>query len=218
MRAHALIAWLVVVSVCHAQPTLSGPETVDVGRSVWLEIEGIAVDELQAGIVHIFPKGRDCDIRLLQDLRGTILVWFSPNEPGQYDLLVVVPYLDGDAAALKSLSWTIQAGNGPNPPPPPTPSQAVKILILRESGDQTPETGLLVTAIQADLEGKPIQILDPDSQTETGGPVAQVEAALSKSRDLPRVFAFSDDGAVVDHAALPDSVDGFRELLEGWGL
>jgi hypothetical protein len=118
MRWLVLILTGMLCGTTHAQEMV-GPREVAVGRSVWLDLEGISVDELRSGEVNIFPRGRDVQIRPFQDLAGNPVLWFESNERGQFDIYIVAAHLVDGAARIKSASWTIQVG--PPTPPPPDP-------------------------------------------------------------------------------------------------
>ena len=218
---YLFLAWL-MATVCHAQATVTGPQEVDVGRSVWLEVEGISVAELQAGETHVFPQGADVELRTLQDLSGTILIWFRPNEPGQFDILVIVPIMVGEAAGLKSALWTIQAGEVPpiNPPPKPPPSTKISQVTyvyekdrnavprgvsaaLRTLNDDAAYSGILASEFEEDT-------LDGD-----GGVPEQYQIALSAAKEagLPAlVFQAGDE--VVKVIKAPTTTEQVLEVFK----
>lgn len=84
------------------------------------------------------------------------------------------------------------------------------VLIVTESEDRTPAEASLLVEIRryADEEGLPLFILDPDSNWP------QISEYLQAGQDLPAVWVLGEGGRVLNEAALPDSLEGFRRLVE----
>ena len=235
---------ILLLALCDPGPTMSGPEgVVPVGRSVWLDIDGITVAELNAGSVDVFPRGQDVEVRLLQDLRGQILVCFCANEPspaGQYDILVVAPYLDGDAAKLKRAEWTIKTGEAPDPPDPPIPPspqvtwqvEGLHVLIvdnenLRGNLPQSQINIFTSDRLRDWLEKNAKYRMSSNDSLRSGEPARELEAAEfvagwdlvssavdSGDVDLPAWIV--SDGKRQIMGPLPLSVDAVLEKLEAF--
>lgn len=225
-----------LLAVLPAQPAITGPsEIVPAGKAVWLEVEGIAKQELMSGgEVNVFPRGviaRE-EIRVLQDPHDdSLLIWFCPDKVGLYDVQVVAPSLAEEidnttgevsyVAKLKSLVWTIQVGN-PLPPDPPDPilppSQVTKAMLILETGAQDKALGLIIEQLR-DLAPRSLTILDKDTKDENRLPDPEVQQALVylAGKPLPQLVGFSSEGPVAAEA-LPATAREAADLLARWGV
>lgn len=227
-----LLLLLLAVAGPAAAEEIKGPETiVPIGKSVWLEVTGVTVPEMQAGAIDVFPKGYDVDIRVLQDLRGTILIWFEANEANalqQYDILVSVPVPDVNdpsVAILKRLEWTIKTGEAPNPPPPPPPppSKIAIAVIVWEAGESSLDVAIQLTQLRDNLAlSKKLEILDQNEKDENDQPSPVVETVLAEvaksSLQLPVIAGLSESSAVVFVEPLPITAKETVKLLTERGL
>lgn len=209
---------------------ITGPdEVVPIGKSVWLEVSGITVAELQRGAVDVFPKGYDVELRVLQDLRGTILIWFCANEANalqQYDILVTAPYLEGKVPSQKRLEWTIKTGEAPNPPPPPPPpSKIAKAVIVWQAGESSPALAIQFSQLRDNLPlSKKLLILDKDTKDENDKPDPLVKSVLTANAKLdppvalPILAGLSESTEVVFAVELPPTAAETAKLLKERGL
>jgi hypothetical protein len=228
---YALTLLLALLSQA-GEPSMYGvastPETTiqaTVGESVWLEVDTLTLADLDAGAVYVFPSGCDVGLRVLQDRRGSVIVWFcaserAPNDRGQYDILLVAP-IAGEPPTLKRLAWTIRTGAGPQPPPkPPGPGPdptvlGSRLLVIRETEETTAEEAALILQARASesLSGK-LQVLDKDSQDEAGNPSPIVAACLATySADLPAVYVLDSSGLVIRGVPLPGTVEELEAMV-----
>jgi len=219
---HAVILSLLILAWPQAtEAAISGPEAVDVGRSIWLDVTGVTVAELSNGQINVFPQG-SAQIRVLQDLRGTILLWAEFGKPGAYDVQVVAPYIDGDVAKLKSLVWRIQVGQGPNPPPedptdPPVTLKAAKATYIFEKD----VTGAVPREVSAGLQklnedGIEATAIDADVTDGTGEVPDQYKKSIAAAREagLPCLVVQSKSGEVVKIVPNPQTMDSVLESVK----
>ncbi len=77
-------AVLLILAACMSAPaqTISGQEDVELGRSVWLEVEGLSASEWEAAVVNVFPSGRAADSPVHQPSAPPPQIqWFQPVQP-----------------------------------------------------------------------------------------------------------------------------------------
>jgi|GEM_PF-6976313 len=211
-------AWLflfVAANAAAADPSMTGPEDiVPIGKSVWLEVDGVTVPELRGGNVSVYPSGylESSHVRVLQDLRGTILVWVEiakDNPLRQYDVVVTVARLEGEQPIIHRLAWTIKTGEAPNPPPGPDPPPAPI---------QWKVSGLHVLVIDDENQRGKL----PQSQINifTSKPLRDwMDAHAAKESDGRPAYRFSHPESLVDGSEgrkleLPVYVEGWDLLME----
>lgn len=205
-RTITALACFVLAGLTFAQEaSISGPDDiVPIGKSVWLEVEGVSVSELQAGSVKVFPTGYDVEIRTLQDLSGTILIWFEASEANamnQYDVLVIAPYMDGDSAAVKELQWTIMTGDPPPPvvvPPvvPPT-EDLTKVTYIYEKDDNSVPRPVAGALHKLNATGVVATEFEEDSTDGLGEVPDQYKIALKAAREEGLPAAVFQAGDVI---------------------
>lgn len=233
------LIWLLVALAQAGDPSMYGvastPETTiqaTVGESVWLEVDNLSLQDLDHGAVYVFPSGCDVGLRVLQDRRGSVVLWFcakqrAPNDRGQYDVLLVAPIVGAvaDVPELKRLQWAIQTGSAPQPPPGPGPAPAPtpdptargsRLVVIRETEDATRAESALYLRLRNEpkLTGR-LQIVDKDSQDEAGNPSKLVADCLASYYGvLPAIFVLDDSGKVIHGLPLPSDVSAVTKLLE----
>lgn len=227
---------LLIAFLASAQEaSIKGPDdVVPIGKSVWLEVTGVTVEELQTGSIDVFPKGYDVQLRVLQDLRGTILVWFEAGEANalqQYDILVVAPRIKVEGAgaeqtttaSLLRLDWTIKTGKAPNPPPDPdkptpddpAPTKKVSGVYIyeKDQGGVPPEVAASLNVLNA--KGIMATDMEEDTVNGEGETPAQYRDALRLAREvgLP-AFVVTDRLGNLRAFRNPKTQEDILELFE----
>lgn len=232
-------SFLVAAALLAFQPSpdlsISGTEeVVPVGRSTWLLVEGVSVEELRAGAVDIFPKGylQPGNVRVLQDLRGDILLWIdiaAANPLGQYDVMVTVARMQGDTPAIHRMTWSIKTQR-PNPPPgepePEDPSnpdvRVSRVTYVYEKDSNPVPSGVGVALSRINKESPEIVATEfEDDTTDGDGQVPdQYAAALRAAKEdgLPALVVEGSDGSVLRVVRSPKTESDVMEAIEWSGL
>lgn len=253
MRAiTALLLFLVATTTFGQGIILVGPDTpVQPKDFVQILVSGLEDSQLPAARVEWTPTN---GVTLIpaRTWGGQPFLWFSSRAAGKFTITVTVngwrKSVDAavsdvtksgiaasefkTAAAALAAQYPMTSGNcvlevaGENPPPPPPPVVGPRrILLIRESGDQTPQLGALIVRLQTNPYFKEkkhdLQVLDPQGKlagTETAHPaIVQALKDLGATK-LPAVAVYSaDSGKLVGVAECPLVAEEFLALVKKFG-
>lgn len=231
MHTFTLIAAAALLALQPNTPAISGTEEiVPIGRSTWLLVEGVSVEELRAGSVDIYPKGylQPGNIRVLQDLRGEILLWIdisAGNPLGQYDVAITIARMQGDKPAIHRLDWTIKTQR-PNPPPdeptdpsdPDSPVKVARVTYVYEKDSNPVPPGVAVALAEINKETPDIIAteFEDDTRDGTGEVPDQYAVALQAAKDegIPCLVVEDNRGEVLRVVRAPTTQEQVEEALQ----
>jgi hypothetical protein len=163
---------------------------------------------------------------LALDATGQVVIYPGLPSGTAYDAKIIKSgdesllcfyWVEGNRAKLAVFHFTIK-GDEPQPKPDPKPepippdpipvppADVWGIVIVSESGTQTPEQGKAITSKALDelVVSKKWQktVFDPDVKDETGKQPEKLVAWKSKAKSLPWFFLIDKEGGVIKEGAI----------------
>jgi hypothetical protein len=149
---------------------------------------------------------------------GIYHVWAKPGSYKVSAQWFVTKEISVDGVTFQALisfgqgvkSFTVGGEDDKPDPPDPVPPGTKWLVIVEESSARTPQQSNLYAAIrQAGLAR--VRLADQHESTDA---VRRYVDLIPAGTYLPVVFVVGDDGKVFKQVALPDTLDGIKELLK----
>lgn len=229
----SLLTWLVITTAIHAQQRITGPTVGQLGEEIRLAVEGLKSPPLtDLSAIASWAAKLEVTVDAPQGAAAVIEVDYSIDfknngvkprlsvTASNAGLYVIVLHNGNDGGGLSTKR--IQVGpitpepDKPEPKPDPITPPVVEgkrlAVIVRETGDQSPELARTIVSLRSGKQaaylkekGHTLKLLDKDSRTENGelDPDLSLISQDIKNKPLPVLVVMTQDGKILGTTTLP---------------